>query len=61
MVSGVLPAFFLFNQALLSNFQNRPGGHVYLEGHVYLAGKSRGKYNRKVVNVPQQFLVRRKI
>jgi len=41
LVCGVLPAFFLSNQALLSNFQNRPGGHVYLEGHAYLAVKSR--------------------
>jgi len=41
-VSGVLPADFLFYQALLLDFQNRPGGHVYLEGHAYLAGKSMG-------------------
>jgi len=40
MVSGILTAFFLFHQALLLNFQNRPGGHVYLEGHAYLALKS---------------------
>jgi len=30
-VSGVLPAHFLFHQAILLNFQNRPGGHYYLE------------------------------
>jgi len=47
-VSGVLPAHFLFHQALLLNFQNRPGGHYYLEGHVYLVVESTlMRYNEK--------------
>jgi len=36
VVSKMVTAFFLLHQALLLNFQNRPGGHVYSEGHAYL-------------------------
>jgi len=39
-VSGVLPGYFLFHQAILLNFPKSPDRHVYLARHMYLALKS---------------------